>query len=69
MNRHCRKCGNALVLVSKVRKIVEPDFENMSDGQISDWFGEEASGDYTNHGIDLLTYKCNKCGETEYFTQ
>ena len=69
MDKKCKKCGEQLVLLSRVRELVEPDFENMTDGQMSDWFGEEASGEYTNHGVDLLTYKCEGCGETEHWVE
>jgi len=50
-------------LISKVRELLEPDFDGMSDGQMADWQGEEASGDYSNHGVNIFTYKCKKCGD------
>jgi len=65
MSKKCKKCGGGLSLISKVRELVEPDFDHMSEGQMADWFGEEASGDYTNHGVEILTYKCQDCGEYE----
>jgi len=69
MGKECKNCSGELILISKVRELVEPDFDDMSEGQMADWFGEEASGDYTNHGVDMLTYKCKECGETEYWME
>ena len=69
MAKECKKCGSELVLLSEIRELVEPDFENMTDGQMSDWFAEEASGEYTNYGIDLLTYNCRECDEIEYWVE
>ena len=66
MSKKCKKCNGELVLISKVRELVDLDLEEMSDGQMADWFGEEASGEYTNHGVDMITYKCKDCEEFEY---
>jgi len=63
MDKQCKKCEGALTLISKVRELLEPDFDGMSDGQMADWQGEEASGDYSNHGVNIFTYKCKKCGD------
>ena len=66
MVKKCKKCDGELFLINKVRELADIDFDNMSDGQMADWFGEEASGEYTNHGVDMLTYKCQDCKEFEY---
>ena len=50
-------------LISKVRQLMEPDFDVMSDGQMSDYIGEEESGDFTNYGVNWCIYECKDCGE------
>lgn len=69
MNKQCKNCGEVLTFVGKVRELLEPESYGMSDGQMADYQGEEASGDYTNHGVNILTYKCKKCGDFREFIE
>jgi predicted RNA-binding Zn-ribbon protein involved in translation (DUF1610 family) len=37
----------------------------MTEGQMADYMAAEMSGDYEDWAIDVVTYKCPKCGKIE----
>lgn len=37
----------------------------MTEGQMADYMASEMSGDYGEWVVDIVTYKCSKCGKTE----
>ena len=59
----CSKCGGILVEVAKERILPNPEFENLSDEEMIDFFAEEISGDYREWGRGRVTCVCAQCGE------
>lgn len=37
----------------------------MTEGQMTDYMAAEMSGDYGEWVVNIVTYKCSKCGKTE----
>ncbi len=33
----------------------------LTDGQMADWISESESGDFANHGVDVLITSCAGC--------
>ena len=59
----CKKCGTKMIEISRERVLVEADYEDMTEGQMADYMGEEMSGEYDNWGMTEILYKCPKCKE------
>ncbi len=62
----CKKDGTEMVVMSKVRRMLEGDevdFDDMTEGQYGDYMAEqESSGIGDNWSVTEITYKCPKCG-------
>ncbi len=59
----CPKCGGKLVVVKKERILPDPEFVDMSDEEMIEFFAEEISGNYEKWGRDKITFVCAQCGE------
>ncbi len=57
----CPNCNKRMKLISTERTLPDPDFVNMDDQQMVDFFWEEITGDYRNYGVTEKVYECNKC--------
>lgn len=60
---HCPECGGKLVIVKTERILPDPEFTEMSDEEMIEFFGEEITGNYEKWGADQITYVCAQCGE------
>jgi len=68
MNK-CSKCGSPMKIISREQELMECDvmcgIYNMTEGQMGDYMAAEMSGDYGDWTVNIVTYKCSKCGKTE----
>ena len=58
----CPDCGGILVNVKTERILPDPDFVEMSDEEMLEYFGEEITGNYEKWGADQITFVCAQCG-------
>lgn len=40
-------------------------YNNMTEGQMAEYIAAEMSGEYGEWAVNIVTYKCPKCGKTE----
>ena len=59
---NCSKCGTKMEIISQKKELMECDVEDMTEGQMADYMASEMSGDYGDWAVDVVTYKCQKCG-------
>jgi hypothetical protein len=57
----CPKCGNRLKEVKRERVLPDPEFEDMSDEELIDFFWEDITGDYDEYGALLVHFECSNC--------
>jgi DNA-directed RNA polymerase subunit M/transcription elongation factor TFIIS len=57
----CKKCSAEMKEVD--RKVVMSEIdEDMTDGQMADYFAAQESGDVGDFGYAEIKFKCLKCG-------
>jgi hypothetical protein len=59
---NCPACEGVLVEVKNERILPDPEFTEMSDDDMLDFFGEEITGNYDKWGADQITFVCAQCG-------
>lgn len=52
-------------IIHREKELAECDIDDMTEGQMADYMAAEMSGDYGDLEIDVVTYKCPKCGKIE----
>lgn len=60
----CPRCHKELVEVDRRRYLPDPEFSEMSDEQLIDFFAEEITGNYEKWGADEIFLRCTKCDTT-----
>lgn len=69
IERKCSKCKTPMTVIHREQKLMEHNvmcsIYTMSEGQMADYMASEMSGDYGEWVVDIVTYKCTKCGKTE----
>lgn len=60
----CEKCKSKMIEINRERVMVEMD-DNDTEGQLADYIAAQLSGDFGEWGITEITYRCEKCGNTE----
>ena len=59
----CPKCKGELVQISKHRILPDPNYVDMTDEELIEFFAEDITGDYKKWGADRIEYKCENCGK------
>ena len=59
----CPNCGHRLKEVGREKALDEPEFVDMSDEELIDYFGEEITGNYDQYGVTMVHFKCEECGK------
>lgn len=59
----CPNCGNKLEEVGREKALDEPQFVDMSDEELIDFFWEDITGNYEEYGVTLIHFKCDDCGK------
>ena len=57
----CKNCGCIMKEISRERTIVEPDFDDITEGQLADYEAAELSGEYGDWAETIVTYICDNC--------
>lgn len=47
--------------ISEERILPDPEFTEMSDEEMIEFFGEEITGNYDKWGARRITYRCFQC--------
>lgn len=58
----CQKCNSEMIEINREEVIDDIMDDNLTEGQMADFFAEQESGEYFNYGYAEVTYKCEKCG-------
>lgn len=64
-NEDCSECGISMKIIRREKELPECDMDDMTEGQMADYMAAEMSGAYGEWEIDVVTYKCPKCGKIE----
>lgn len=59
----CPNCGGKLEEIGKERILPDPEFVDMSDEELIDFFWEDITGDYKQYGATLVHFICEKCNK------
>ncbi|MGA1822687.1 MAG: hypothetical protein ACMUIG_09175 [Thermoplasmatota archaeon] len=65
--RKCPKCGWNMEKTGEDRILPDPEFSEMSDGDLLDFFSEEITGSYDKYGTTRITYRCFRCERDFHF--
>ena len=59
----CEHCGQKLIKIDRREELTDMD-DDVTEGQMADYFGAELSGDYGAWGIGVVAYHCSRCNMT-----
>ncbi len=59
----CPNCKGKMKVISKKRTLPDPEYVDMSDEELIDFFAEDITGDYKDYGVTVVRYQCTKCGK------
>lgn len=57
---NCQKCGRQLVKLDRRLEMAEAD-EDVTEGQMADYFAAEESGEYGAWSLAIIEYECRHC--------
>lgn len=58
---NCRNCGKKLTKIDRREEMAEFD-DDVTEGQMADYFAAEESGDFGTWNIAIIEYRCSFCG-------
>ncbi len=58
----CPNCGGQLKELNRERILPDPDYSEMSDDELIEFFGEDITGNYEKWGEDQIHFRCLDCG-------
>jgi hypothetical protein len=59
--KKCPECGWEMEKMSEEKILPDPEFQDMSDDDLIDFFSEEITGNYDRYGVTRITYRCHRC--------
>lgn len=59
----CEYCGQKLTKIDRREEMADLD-DDVTEGQMADYFAAELSGDYGAWGIGIVVYHCSRCNMT-----
>jgi len=65
----CPNCGSRLKEVGEERILPDPEYVDMSDEELIDFFAEDITGEYTKYGVTLVHFECGKCDKKYRLTK
>jgi hypothetical protein len=57
----CPNCGKRLQEVDRERTLPDPEFQDMTDEELIDFFWEDITGNYDEYGATMIHYRCTFC--------